>query len=156
MQVLFIESICSDPQIVADNIRQVKLCSPDYAHTQPDEAVEDFTERIKHYEEAYEPLAGILDESSYSYQKMVHFPLYSSSTGGVGAALNPRVVDTPPGSPGAWRREERQLSFVKMINVGTQVIINQIRGYLQSRIVYYLMNLHIHPRKILMCRVSGT
>lgn len=48
---------------------------------------------------------------------------------------------------------ESELTYVKLVNVGAQVIINCIRDYLQSRIVYYLMNLHIKPRSIWLSRV---
>lgn len=47
---------------------------------------------------------------------------------------------------------ESQMSFVKLIDVGAQVIINRVHGYLQSRIVYYLMNLNINPRTVYICR----
>ncbi|KAG0094780.1 Fructose-2,6-bisphosphatase [Podila epicladia] len=47
---------------------------------------------------------------------------------------------------------EDNLTYIKLINVGSQVIINHIQGYLQSRIVYYLMNLHIAPRSIFFSR----
>ncbi|KAK9493593.1 6-phosphofructo-2-kinase-domain-containing protein [Lipomyces doorenjongii] len=47
---------------------------------------------------------------------------------------------------------ERDLTYVKLINVGSQVIINRIQSYLESRIVYYLMNLHIKPRCIWLSR----
>ena len=49
--------------------------------------------------------------------------------------------------------DEKDLTYVKLIDVGAQVIINQIRDYLQSRVVYYLMNLHIKPRSIWISRV---
>lgn len=49
--------------------------------------------------------------------------------------------------------DEKDLTYVKLIDVGKQVIINQIRDYLQSRVVYYLMNLHIRPRSIWLSRV---
>jgi 6-phosphofructo-2-kinase/fructose-2,6-biphosphatase 2 len=49
--------------------------------------------------------------------------------------------------------DENDLTFVKLIDVGTRVIINNIRDYLSSRIVYYLMNLHIKPRSIWLSRV---
>jgi len=52
--------------------------------------------------------------------------------------------------------DERDLTYVKLIDVGKQVIINQIQDYLQSRVVYYLMNLHIKPRSIWLSRVSLT
>jgi len=49
--------------------------------------------------------------------------------------------------------DEKDLTYVKLIDVGSQVIINQIKDYLQSRVVYYLMNLHIKPRSIWISRV---
>lgn len=49
--------------------------------------------------------------------------------------------------------DEDDLTFLKIMNVGKQVIINRIRDYLQSRIVYYLMNLHIRPRSVWLSRV---
>ncbi len=52
--------------------------------------------------------------------------------------------------------DEKDLTYVKMIDVGKQVIINQIKDYLQSRVVYYLMNLHIRPRSIWLSRVGAT
>lgn len=48
--------------------------------------------------------------------------------------------------------DEYSLTYVKLIDVGKQVIINKIRDYLQSRVVYYLMNLHIKPRSIWLSR----
>jgi 6-phosphofructo-2-kinase/fructose-2,6-biphosphatase 2 len=50
--------------------------------------------------------------------------------------------------------DESDMSFIKIMNVGKQVIINRIQDYLQSRVVYYLMNLHIKPRSIWLSRVS--
>ncbi|KAI8332437.1 6-phosphofructo-2-kinase-domain-containing protein [Chlamydoabsidia padenii] len=47
---------------------------------------------------------------------------------------------------------EQDYSYIKLINVGSQVIVNLVKGYLESRIVYYLMNLHIRGRKIYMSR----
>ena len=52
--------------------------------------------------------------------------------------------------------DEAYLTYVKMIDVGKQVIINKIQDYLQSRVVYYLMNLHIRPRSIWLSRVSDS
>lgn len=48
--------------------------------------------------------------------------------------------------------DEKDLTYVKLINVGKQVIINKIQDYLQSRVVYFLMNLHIRPRSIWLSR----
>ncbi|CAN8104067.1 unnamed protein product [Discula destructiva] len=48
--------------------------------------------------------------------------------------------------------DEEHLTFLKIMNVGKQVIINRIQDYLQSRVVYYLMNLHIRPRSVWLSR----
>ena len=44
--------------------------------------------------------------------------------------------------------EEEKLSFIKSINIRTRVIVNRVDGYIQTRIVYFLMNLHAAPRYI--------
>lgn len=47
---------------------------------------------------------------------------------------------------------DQNLSFIKLINVSSHVILNRIESYLESRIVYYVMNLHIKPRCIWLSR----
>lgn len=49
--------------------------------------------------------------------------------------------------------DESDMTYCKIIDVGSQVVINRIQDYLQSRVVYYLMNLHIKPRSIWISRV---
>jgi broad specificity phosphatase PhoE/predicted kinase len=66
-QVLFIETICDDEATIESNIRQTKLSAPDYADTDPDEAVADFRARIAHYENSYEPV----DEHDVSFVKLI-------------------------------------------------------------------------------------
>lgn len=44
--------------------------------------------------------------------------------------------------------------FVKIYNVGERLVVNNIRGYLQSRIVFFLMNVHHKKRTIWFARVS--
>lgn len=50
---------------------------------------------------------------------------------------------------------EPDLSYLRIINVGSQVVVSKIHGYLQSRIAFYLMNLHLKPRSIFFSRVSS-
>ena len=52
--------------------------------------------------------------------------------------------------------DESSLTYLKIMDVGKQVIINRISDYLQSRVVYYLMNLHIRQRSVWLSRVSTT
>ena len=51
-------------------------------------------------------------------------------------------------------KDENSYTYLKIMDVGKQVVINRIKDYLQSRIVYYLMNLHIRPRSVWLSRVS--
>ncbi|OAX77810.1 hypothetical protein ACJ72_07887, partial [Emergomyces africanus] len=48
--------------------------------------------------------------------------------------------------------EEKDYAYVKLVNVGSTVIINHIKDYLSSRLVYYIQNLHIRPRSIWLSR----
>ncbi len=47
---------------------------------------------------------------------------------------------------------DRDVSFIKIINVGARFLVNKVRGHLQSRVVYYLMNIHVMPRTIYLTR----
>ncbi|TFL04163.1 fructose-2,6-bisphosphatase [Pterulicium gracile] len=47
---------------------------------------------------------------------------------------------------------EPHLSYLRIKNVGTEVTVQRINGYLSSRIAFYLMNLHVKPRSIFMSR----
>lgn len=108
-KLFFIESVCDDPEIIEQNIMEVKVSSPDYANMNTEVALKDFLLRIEHYQDRYEPL----DE-----------------------------------------REEHSLSFITIVNTGEKVVVHKHEGHIQSRIVYYLMNIHITPRTIYLTRVS--
>ncbi|XP_063743224.1 6-phosphofructo-2-kinase/fructose-2,6-bisphosphatase 1 isoform X3 [Eleginops maclovinus] len=106
-KVFFVESICDNPEIIAENIKQVKLGSPDYVDRDEDEAMKDFSRRIDCYKSSYMPID---DE------------------------------------------KDRKLSYIKIFNVGSRYLVNQIQDHIQSRIVYYLMNIHVTPRSIYLSR----
>ena len=57
------ESICNDEKIVADNLAQTKAKMPDYEGKSESFAIDDFKQRISHYESVYETLNE--DEASY-------------------------------------------------------------------------------------------
>ncbi|EDO34619.1 predicted protein [Nematostella vectensis] len=105
-KTFFMESVCNNSEIVASNIKEVKVFSPDYKEVDKEQAFNDFKERIKHYQAAYEPLT----------------------------------------------MEDGDLSFIKIINAGEQYLVNNIDGYLQSKSVYFLMNLHVRKRSIYLVR----
>ncbi|WVF73002.1 hypothetical protein IAT40_007820 [Kwoniella sp. CBS 6097] len=47
---------------------------------------------------------------------------------------------------------EPDISYCRILNVGQRVSINRIESYLQSRVAFYLMNLHLKPRSIYLSR----
>uniref|UniRef100_A0A3B4Z7M2 6-phosphofructo-2-kinase/fructose-2,6-biphosphatase 1 n=1 Tax=Stegastes partitus TaxID=144197 RepID=A0A3B4Z7M2_9TELE len=106
-KVFFIESICDNPEIIAENIKQVKFGSPDYVDRDIDEAMEDFIQRIECYRANYIPID---DE------------------------------------------KDRKLSYIKIFDVGSTYLVNRVQDHIQSRIVYYLMNIHVTPRSIYLSR----
>ena len=69
---IFIESICDSDSILEDNIRKVKLNTPDYRGVDPEKAVEDFKERRANYEKVYEPVTN----SDGSYIKIINSQQY--------------------------------------------------------------------------------
>uniref|UniRef100_A0A8D8MWD1 6-phosphofructo-2-kinase/fructose-2,6-bisphosphatase 2 n=1 Tax=Culex pipiens TaxID=7175 RepID=A0A8D8MWD1_CULPI len=106
-KLFFVESVCDDPQIIEQNIMEVKVSSPDYRNMNMEQALSDFRLRIEHYQERYE----MLEEDT-----------------------------------------EKELSYMKIFNTGEKVVVHKHEGHIQSRIVYYLMNIHITPRTIYLTR----
>ncbi|EJF62512.1 bifunctional 6-phosphofructo-2-kinase/fructose-2,6-bisphosphate 2-phosphatase [Dichomitus squalens LYAD-421 SS1] len=103
--VIFLESVCDDPAIVAANVAlKVSSGDPDYKDMSREEAKRDFERRIREYEAVYETIT------------------------------------------------EPHLSYLRIKNVGSQATLCHIHGYLQSRIAFYLMNLHLKPRSIFFSR----
>jgi len=69
---IFIESICDSTNILEDNIRKVKLNTPDYRGVDPEKAVDDFKMRRANYEKVYEPLS----DQDGSYIKIINSKQY--------------------------------------------------------------------------------
>lgn len=68
VQILFIENICDDPYVIAENFRQKIMNSPDYETISIEEATHDLKMRIQNYQKVYEPIV----EDSYPYIKIVN------------------------------------------------------------------------------------
>lgn len=109
VQTLFIESTCTDERIIEENVRSVKISSPDYIGWDSDKAVQDYLARIN--------------------ARIPHFETM----------------------------EEPELHYIKMINAGERVTVNNgAFGYLSQRIVFYLLNLHIKSRQTYFARAGTT
>ncbi|XP_072308307.1 6-phosphofructo-2-kinase/fructose-2,6-bisphosphatase 2 isoform X3 [Eucyclogobius newberryi] len=107
-KVFFVESVCDDPEVIAANILEVKVSSPDYPERHRERVMDDFLKRIECYEVTYQPL----DPDDY----------------------------------------DKDRSFIKVINVGQRFLVNRVQDYIQSKIVYYLMNIRVHSHCIYLCR----
>lgn len=107
-KVFFVESICNDPDVIAENIMDVKVSSPDYPKRDRESVMEDFLKRIECYKVTYQP-------------------------------LDPDQHD-------------KERSFIQVINVGQRFLVNRVQDYIQSKIVYYLMNIQVHKHTIYFCR----
>lgn len=55
---MFVESICDEEDLLEENIRKVKLSTPDYRGMDPEEAVADFKRRRENYMKVYEPVSA--------------------------------------------------------------------------------------------------
>ena len=67
-QTLFIESACDDERIIEENVRSVKISSPDYVGWDEGEAVKHYLARMK----AKIPHFETMDESELNYIKMIN------------------------------------------------------------------------------------
>lgn len=67
LNILFLESICTDESVVESNIR-LKLFGPDYKGKDPQDSLSDFKQRLQNYLEAYETIE---DEEEFQYIKMI-------------------------------------------------------------------------------------
>ena len=90
VETLFIESACDDEKIIEENVRSVKISSPDYIGWSSDDAVKHYLARMS--------------------AKIPHFETM----------------------------EESDLNYIKMINAGERITVNNCSfGYLSHRYVRY-------------------
>ncbi|XP_040379773.1 6-phosphofructo-2-kinase/fructose-2,6-bisphosphatase isoform X2 [Oryza brachyantha] len=86
-KIIFLETICNDPNIIERNVRLKIQQSPDYAD-QPDyeTGVRDFKERLANYEKVYEPV------QEGSYIKMIDMVKGQGGQLQVNSHLTPRPI----------------------------------------------------------------
>jgi len=72
LKVLFLESICNQRDIIEANVR-LKLSGPDYGHMDRTEAINDFLQRLKNYEKAYQPITPAEEANrKFQYVKLIN------------------------------------------------------------------------------------
>lgn len=103
-KLIFLESVCTDEEILESNITDSKLGVKDYEGKDAESSFADFKARIHAYEKVYETV------------------------------------------------DEKELSWIKLIDGGRQVAMNNIRGFLASRIAQFLVNMHVQKRPFFFSR----
>ena len=72
LKLLFIESICTDEKVVEHNVRVAKITNRDYhGIMSPKRAFKDFMQRMKNYEQEYEPMGVDDAEADLSFIKLI-------------------------------------------------------------------------------------
>ncbi|CCG84837.1 protein of unknown function [Taphrina deformans PYCC 5710] len=71
LKVLFVESICTDTELLEANMR-LKLQGPDYKGRDPVEALNDFKNRVKNYEAAYETIGAMEEANDESFVQIIN------------------------------------------------------------------------------------
>lgn len=112
--------------------------------------MQDFRERIKHYERAYETIT----DDSLQYIKVFKRGKEKEEKGKKKFELRGSTGE------GRGKREEgKSMEGVtdrpllnQLFDVGKKIIANRITGYLPGRLVFFLMNIHITPRPIWLTR----
>ncbi|KAK0613812.1 histidine phosphatase superfamily [Immersiella caudata] len=91
--ILFIESICTDQNLLEANMR-LKLSGPDYRDKDPVKSLEDFKQRVKAYESAYQQVGQWEEDNDLQYiqmidvgRKVVHHRLKGFLSGGIASYL---------------------------------------------------------------------
>lgn len=128
-KLFFVESICDDPRIIEQNImvKCMKMTYPDNCLYLTADALQE------------------VKISSPDYKNM-----------NTEAALKDfllRIEHYQEKYQPLDEVEENVLSYMKIFNTGERIVVNRHEGHIQSRIVYYLMNIHITPRTIYFTRV---
>mmetsp|Transcript_15861 Transcript_15861/g.28795 ORF Transcript_15861/g.28795 Transcript_15861/m.28795 type:complete len:543 (-) Transcript_15861:83-1711(-) len=105
--VVFIESVCNDPDLMRENLLTKISTSPDYTGVPVEEAMVDIMNRCKKYEEAYESI------------------------------------------------EDDEISYIKIFNLSSKMMVNHIYGLMAKTIVPALMAWNIGTRSIYLCRPAA-
>eukprot|EP00927_Polykrikos_kofoidii_P017856 TRINITY_DN18196_c0_g1_i5.p1 TRINITY_DN18196_c0_g1~~TRINITY_DN18196_c0_g1_i5.p1 ORF type:complete len:628 (+),score=101.86 TRINITY_DN18196_c0_g1_i5:66-1949(+) len=107
-RLIFVESVCNDPEVLQTNMWNKVLNSPDFPGMTQEEAFEDFKQRVAKYEAVYETMG----------------------------------------------KDEVELSYIKLLNMSSNVELNRIYGSMAKSLLPYLIGIHIGTRPIWLVRGS--
>ncbi len=151
---------------ILESLQEVKVTSPDYKggdyKVSKDTAVEDFKMRIHHYEMSYEPLDEERDKDLsfiriYNQGEKFLVNKVQGRTSFMGMDNDRLVVWLEYAYSyqiSTYLTSNHECLTVKILLVYLCHTLLFILGHVESRVVYYLMNIHVLPRTIYITRVS--
>lgn len=136
-KLFFVESICNSPEIIEANIKVfffLKIHFVDCIFAEEENLfVLTFCLSIQEVK-VHSPDYLNMDEEQAVKDFMMRIEHYK------------RVYQTLD------EEKEKSYSFMQVFNAGEKVLVHRHEGHIQSRVVYYLMNIHITPRSIYLTR----
>ncbi|XP_065509375.1 6-phosphofructo-2-kinase/fructose-2,6-bisphosphatase 1 isoform X2 [Caloenas nicobarica] len=141
-KVLFVESICDDPTIIEENIK-VRTWGGD--NEDPGEG----TMRTLGVPKCVRPPPTHVPPQ----QVKLSSPDYKGcAQDEVVADFLQRIECYKATYEPLDEQLDSGLSYIKIFDVGVRYLANRVQGHIQSRTVYYLMNIHVTPRAIYLSR----
>ncbi|KAF5386441.1 hypothetical protein D9757_005843 [Collybiopsis confluens] len=140
IHVIFLESLCDNKEIIEANIRSVKISSPDYRGWNPDDAVEDYYTRIQDHEKYYETV----EEKDWPYIRILN----------VGEKIMVNVSRTSSTNKRTYAHSSSEYQGIPTSKSHCVATVDDDAhsSDIQSRIVFFVMNIHNRPRTIYFAR----
>ena len=143
--VVFVESICTDQELLEENYRFKVSNSPDYKDMSIEEGLADLLKRVKNYEDQVRTCGAERNQkksdrvvlTGISHQQTLHFS-YLSIYSQYETIRNDSI------------------SYIKIFDLSTKLMVNHIYGRTAKDLVPALMAWHIGSRPIFLLRPGRT
>jgi hypothetical protein len=152
IQTIFVESLCDDQEIIEQNVRNVKISSPDVnLHSCK-------TPQIPSPISSFLPSSRFFFLFSFSIPFCFFFlcllinPVHKYVGWNPDEAVKDYLARIDAKIPLYEPLFEPDFTYIKLINVNQRMEVCNTKGYLASRICFYLMNLHTQRRTLYFAR----
>ena len=133
LQVLFLESLVNDETLLEQNYR-MKLTNGDYDQMDAAQALQDFRNRVAHYQAVYEP---ITDQEGIEKEQTD-----SASNGSPTTTTNNTTKPC--------------FSYIQLYNAGEKMITRNVQGFVMRKIQRLMGSVHLNPRTIWLVLTAET
>ena len=172
VQPIFIESVLTDDSIIQANVLNVKISSPDYEGWDPEQAARDYLKRIDAKIPQYQTMSREREED-LQWVKMINAGqrmVVNKGVGGMPLPIRSPTLQSPPNGAatpvlGAVSNPAKTLDSTLTDSVREENMVAAASGpgahaqgsnfgYLGSRIVFFLTNLHVKKRTLYFARAG--